>query len=346
MYPTKTKKELLTDICKSLRDHGLRGMDDLGFEEEYTLESHLACQLNFLPVENLQKIASCEVTDWSDIGKVLDCWGRCGGLRFDPYIVDTENNPTLVIRYNRYLHMFRGYHFQVSGTCAGSGTCEQGSYRTDFLLNHRDALWENSALVNMLCYAAAIDAAYVFDNFRAWVKKSPDEFDSFIHMSFEYWRMKLTYKWEDILKYIHVESDWSNTDRQIYKITCSKGILCEFAYGVNTIQVRTAEIGKPARILTLDVPDVDDGIKDIGDYELEDIVDFRTKVLYGGKTDKRERVDVKMLLIMMLALSGVRINWNASYLIEKMSIIKGTNVPGVVEVNSLNDIADRKLDLF
>ena len=63
MYETtdKTKKELITKICQQLNAKGFEDCDAFGRVTEYNAESSFGRNLNFLPVENLAKMAELPI---------------------------------------------------------------------------------------------------------------------------------------------------------------------------------------------------------------------------------------------------------------------------------------------
>lgn len=307
--------------------------------------------LRWLPASNFNELQNVDFSKVSDFSELREPWGRAGLLKFEPYTQPEKEseNPTLTIRYNRHLHLFRGYYFQVSYTPDGTGSADIGSYRIGFLINHgaQPQLWQDSILVNMLCYAAVIDAAYIYDNFKEWVAKNTDAFDTFVHNSFNYWGMHLRLKWKDLQKHIHVDDCWRSLDRDIYRVSVKNKIICEFAFGKRTVQVRTTTEDGESKVLTIEVPFVLDGIDEPFLYNMDDITEFRRSVEKpGGAYNSNEDVPVKMILVMAMALSGIKINWYTCYSTVKRKALRATNTPHAVDVSSLRDISEREPDIF
>ena len=323
-------------------------------ESEWSPKTTTIQLLTALPEENFGKILHLNYQSFKTFSDVIKCWGQNGYLKFDPYIFENEvneadNNPTLAIRYNRYLHLFRRMYFQVSETPDGQGSCERGTYDIRFLLGHRgiDAVfYKESLFANMLCYAAVIDAAFVFDNFRYWFYGKPEEFENFIKKSFDAWNGHVSYGWKHFRQYFSEESDWRSTDRIIYRVHSSIGTLCEFAFGRKTVQVRRC-YDDMSKVFTLRIPDVIEGVTDIMKYDTEDIIDFRNNIEYGGTYGGHEdTVGIKMLLIMALNIVGIRGNWCGFYSFVKLSSVSPSNLPNIITVNSMNDITPCEPDKY
>lgn len=311
--------------------------------ETWSPESAFIRSLTNLPEDNFQKIVNMDYSGFTDISDVYQEWGRRGYLRFSPYVRDPEGetHPVLTIRHDRHLSLFRGARFQVSETADGINSCETSSYRlTPFLYHRNDDVWSNSLLLSMIYYAAVIDGAYVYDNFRELFLKDVECVDLFVKKSYECFNCNVAFKWADISKRISTTKSWTSMNRNVYKVLSEKGILCEFAFGVKTVQVKTNMYGKGDAILTVEIPDAIEGV-DVSGYDEADIDWFRWEL-----AEDCNWVSVKMILVMALALAGVRMNWVSTYAIQKLGTVKGTNWADIVEVKTLNDIDKYEPDNF
>ena len=342
-----------TDLCNRLNGVGIRPSTYWAHDGEvdsWKEGNSLVELLMTLPQENLAKIIDMNYTGlpatYADIEQE---WGRRGYLKFKPYVTNFKHEtPNVTIKYNRHLHMFRGYHFQVSDTPNGAGSNETGSFRTDFLLHHNycDAdLWSNSILANMLCYAAVIDTAFVYDNFRDWFNSNDEERDKFVRDSFNYYGMEMKYTWDAMKSYISYGDEWESATRQIYKVYHKDSLICEFAFGTETIQVRTSVDGK-VQVLTLRVPKACEGIPELDSWDSDDLEEFTDRLTFTRiGSNENVRVDIYMLLIMAMALSGFRLNWMVCYECYRHDKLKGTNSP-YVEIEDMNGLINYAPDAF
>lgn len=333
------KKEMVQEICNRLNEHGLVDTDIFGDKHEYTPSSGFGAKLQYMPEENLQKMIDCDVQDWSDFLAVSNAWGRAGALRFTPYILQ-KDNPSLVMRYNRYLHMFRGYHFQASGSVSGEGDYGIGSYRTDFLTRaeYWDSLAHNGLLAYLLWWAAMIDVGFKFDNFIELYKTDKSVLEKFLAASISYWNGPKQFGWRDIEKYITVgKGNIDIYNRKVYQLTREKGdVLAYMAMGEKTVQVETAG----SNLVTIEIPDASIGTGCNLDDE-----DDRDE-LECALNNFRENRYHEMLLVMAAKLAGVEINFIACYFLWKQSFMKPINAPEVNVVHDLNQIYKQSPDEF
>lgn len=339
----KSKKELVTEICRTLNEHGFEDVGAFGHEHAYTPESGFGEGLMFMPIENLIKIVQCPVSDWSDFGKVYNTWGRAGALRFEPYMIDQHENPTLVIRHNRYLHMFRGYHFQASGTIDGICDCGSGSYRTDFLTrsSYHDHILHGGLIAYMLWWAAIIDVGFKFDNFIELFNSNKKVIEEFLKTSIGYWRGPDNYGWSDIEKYIEIgHGNIDIYNRKMYQLQKKDGgIDAYLAIGVNTIQVETAG----NNLVTIKIPNLSEG----AGYNLEDEDD---KDSYDSEVETLELNHFReILLVMATKLAGLDVNFMGYHFLwepECKQRMRPINAPGVVITKSLNEIYKAEPDNY
>lgn len=343
-------KQKAQQLCDVLNKANIRPARMWSTEKEPTTwepnNSNIKSLLN-LPDTNFHKLLTMNYAWLACYSQVYEEWGKQGFLRFEPYINPDNDNTTLTIRHDRHLHMFRGYHFQVSGTPDGIVSHETGCYRTDFLLKHTyhdDELWSQSYLANMLCYAAMIDTAYVYENFQKWFDNNPDKVDEYIKYSMHYWRMDITHGWKEFQKYISYKDHWSVPGRKLYRLKIDNKVICEFAFGMGTIQVKTSLIDGPKNILTILVPDPIEGIHNV-QYIDQDLLDEFTEAVRTPRSSygSHDRQDIKMLLLMALALLGIKLNWITFYTIKDLKSINPTNVPGQT-IETLNDICEVAAD--
>lgn len=311
----KSRKELALEICRQLNEKGFVAGD-----EPFSLSSGFGCGLRYMPKENLIKMLSTDITDCEDFNKVYACWGRARALRFKPYSNHDSVNLSLVIRHNRFLHMFRGYYFQVSITVDGDGDVGHGCYRTDFLTmldEHCSALRE-SLITYTLWWAAYIDVVLRFDNFKEAFYEDVKDLEDFLHESMKCWRASCSYHWSDVSSLIKFDNTSIITpERKMYQIAKAGKIFAYFAIGSKTIQVQTCK-----GTWTLTLPDD----SDLSEGDLS----FLMKNHY-----------LEMLVVMLLTLADIHLNfvgWYANSRKCHITPLSAINAPGVVTVNTLNDI--------
>lgn len=339
----RSRKELVIEICRVLNEHGFEDMEALGHKHEYKPGSGFGEGLMFMPIENLVKIIQCPITDWSDFGKVYNAWGRAGALRFEPYMTDEDDNPTLVIRHNRYLHMFRGYHFQASGTIGGVGDCGSGSYRTDFLCrpHYSNHILCNGLITYMLWWAAFIDVGFKFDNFIELFNSNRAVLDEFLTTSIKYWRGPENYQWSDVEKYIEIgKGNIDVYNRKVYQLQKKDGgIDAYLAIGLNTVQVETAG----NKLVTIKIPNLNEG----AEYNLADEDD---KECYDEEVGILESNHFReMLLVMAVKLAGLDLNFMGYHFLWEPEVkqrMRPINAPGVIITKSLNEIYKAEPDNY
>lgn len=324
------KKELVNKLA--------RLMDERGWSKDN--DGHLGSDIMFptsakwLPLENLRKLLSIDVSDCKDYSAAYQKWGREGALKFEPYIVNTadHDNPSMCIRHDRFLHMFRGYYFQVSGTVDGIYSASNGSYHTNFLTmsGYYEKVLSKSLLAYLLWWAAMIDAGFYFDNFSNQFDNNRDVQEKFINASAKYWRFEGKYTWDDIEPYIEWSEDkLDGVNRRVFEFS-GHGVICaRFSYGYKTVQVETEDRG----LLTITIPDSVIGTG----YDLENEDDYEEYEMQVQTL--RSNHYVHMILCMALKLSGINMNFMAGYsLSPKIHGLRGLNVPGIIKVEDLNDI--------
>ena len=163
--------------------------------------------LKYVPKENIRGlIENFNKYQTHDVDEFLNKASQDGMLSFKPYVtVNSCGTPTLVLKYNRFMHLFRGYYFQVSYTADGQGSYNDAGTRIDFVHNKIETYdrFGLSSLTQIMYYMNAIRAGWKLEVFRKLLKENPEMFDNFMHLTFGESRLHvqgaglLTYK--DIL---------------------------------------------------------------------------------------------------------------------------------------------------
>lgn len=331
------KKELINAIVEKMAAAGVSE----GERDDFYMDEPFTDSLRWIPEENLQKMLSCDLSGCTSFQDAYQAFGKCGALKFTPYLVqEALENPSLCLRRNRFLHMFRGYYFQVSGTIDGIMDCGTGSYRTDFLVkaSYSHLVMHKGIISYMLWWAALIDAGFVFDNFRTLFDTDKSSIEGFLNKSMEFWRAQRDQSWSDIEPYIVFSNGSINkAERKMYELHADNKVYAYLAMGEKSVQVQLSG----NRLLTITIPDINEGVGyDLGDeddlYDFEEQVDILEQNHY-----------IEMLAVMALALSGIKITFHNWYrLFGGLESMPHINAPGVVAVKSLNDIYKCEPDEF
>ena len=144
-------------------------------------------KLKYIPKSNLEKLydnmdSLLKSTDTSFNEFLVDA-SKAGYLSFKPFICENSyGTPTLVLKYNRFVHLFRGYHYQVSYTANGVGEYQAASTRIDYVTSLFRPFNE-SKLHKMLYYMNCINACYGIDSFVKLLKGNPEIVDKFVKLS-------------------------------------------------------------------------------------------------------------------------------------------------------------------
>lgn len=359
------KAEYIETICKKLEACHYKTVnpDDVFSTEQYNAlvdrDSYEVKSFRWLPEENLKQLAEFDWAGWASWERAYQEIGRKGYLKFTPYITKyPDDNPSLVVRHNRFLHMFRGYYFQTSMTVRGNGDAGHGSIRTDSLLRVEPRkLAQISKLYYMLFYAALIDCGFKYDSFIKVFAEDKSVTDTFLKESLSYWRFDTPYTSSDLTGYI------TDTDEPIipmehertYEILAKGSALCKFYIDDESIGVeyrRKGDIANTCKILK--IPQLYDGMTI--EHEGEKIY---AKCEINGELVTRFRIDEddlddfgislencfryngdkeKLLLLMLLKLCGIHLDWTCAYAIMDLDVFPRSNSNEVTIVESLNDV--------
>lgn len=337
------KKELINKVKESLESIGCPE-NTLDYQKEgiYLSEDETFLgSLKWLPEDNLHRMIDCDISMCKSFDEAYQLFGKRGALRFDPYVVYSEErgNPSLCIRRNRFMHMFRGYRFQVSGTIAGIGDYGSSAYNMTFLTRpgYGDNLISKGLISYMLWWAAMIDAGFAFKNFYELFKKDKSILDDFIGKSMAHWRVGRDQHWSDLEPYITVSNDHIDTcNRNMYHVYSEHtGVIAYLAIGRKTVQVEIAD-----HLLTITIPDLNDVGYDMTNEDDIDAFESQITILENNHY-------LEMIAVMALNLCGIHIsfiNWYHTF--RKVRPMRKLNVPGVKNVESLNGIYKCEPDEF
>lgn len=331
MYGNEKDHAIVTAICKVLNEKGITDIDAYGEHVPYSSTCGFGKGLLYMPSENLEKMVNCELPDTNDFSKIYYAWAREGALKFTPYISDANENPTLVVRYNRYISMFRGYFFQASGTIEGYGDYGHSSYRTDYLThsNGSKGILRCGMISYMLWWAGLIDVGFTFRNFEELFYTDISIIDEFVNRSSRYWRRGYNYHWSDVAKYISISNDEIDTRfRTPMQLRNDKGIMAYIAIGKKTVQVQTSK-----RLVTITVPAFEIG----SGYDLSNEDDR------WSMEDEIELLEnnnyLEAIATMAASLAGIHMSFTGFYWTSKAGkALRPINAPNVKTISDANGI--------
>lgn len=268
--------------------------------------------------------------------EVMSKAAKRGYLSFKPYIkVYDYYSPDLVLKYNRYLHMFRGYHYQVSYTATGIGEYSSASIRTDYLLQVFGK-YRESKLLKMLFYMNCINACYGIDAFSKLLQESPEVLDEFMQLSTQRTFSEFDVTYQDLCNLVTEATVFLEEPEAIYRIPKSATMDFCRLYVYNRMKLRVEFMkGGDYHNLIFVLPDWHDGLSEEllnsdDPYDVDELRQFN-KIIYED-----DRV-FSQFICFALNYSGVVINYMAAYSQELNEPIKALNNPNVKVVNSLND---------
>lgn len=343
-----TKKECIEKIVARLNEAGLTLTDneDLLSEKKvpFSSKSKEIAQLRWLPLINLEGMADMIYSKYNSYQQIYQEWGNRGLLKFEPYIVpsrdDCDDNPSMCLRHNRFIHMFRGYYFQVSGTVDGTGSFARNPYSVQGLMSFirgEHGSLDSSDLIYMLMYASLIDCGFQIDSFADLFYKEDGKgvelIDRYLIKSMDYWLIKFKGRsFSDIKKYMSYEDgmllpeDYPN--QAVYQIpgNNNNNIWRRFTISEDEIRVEyPTGLDKsvfPSKIVILKVPDLKVGFQQPKGWEEED-----DECLYYSfkRCFYKEKDYMKILLLMLLKLSGLHVDFMGAYPIRRLGLI--SNIP-------------------
>ena len=236
-----------TLLCNKFNEAGIVGRDMMrGSDESFTKFSEFIQNLCHLPEESIKKILELDVSSCKTEAELTQLLGRNKLLQCEPKIVDKKDNPTLMLRYNRYLHLFRGYDYQVSCTSKGIGSWSNSYWGIRSLLEANRDLGHTNA-VQLLLMAAAIDSAGKLDSL--WKTSDTDNrypidlFFEWMDQSLDYFRVehkKSKDVYYEYTRFVHHDIDTDNTN-SMYQFVSAGKLVARAYMDASLVQVETAD---------------------------------------------------------------------------------------------------------
>lgn len=194
----KAKSILITSLVGKMEEELFYASDMFGhkhfvsLEEDTKTNSDTYNKFKYIPnfhlralVENFETIKG-ECGRERTVSTFLAAAAKAGMLNFKPYITkNLYGTYTLVLKYNRYVHLFRGYHYQCSYTADGVGEYSSAGVRIDVLRSTFGSELRNSKLLKMFYYMNLIACCKELDVFTKLLKNDPGLVDEFMKKSTE-----------------------------------------------------------------------------------------------------------------------------------------------------------------
>lgn len=331
-----TKQQLINKVQETMAKNGVSAPSEK--HKMPGVETFIQ-SLQWLPEENLQIMADCDISGCKSFQEAYQAYGRAGAFKFTPYLVDAKysSNPCLCIRRNRFMHMFRGHYFQVSETVTGIIDHENGAYRTTFLTKvpYGNEMLRTGLISYMLWWAAFISVGFCFDNFRELFDANTLVLEEYLQKCMEHYHVARDQHWEDLKKYIVWSNERIDPARTIYQLSGKdrNGSDAYLAVGTKSVQVELPNV-----LLTINIPDLSEGVGRDPDDE-DELMEHEYEVYTLEHNHYLE-----MITVMAIALCGFKISFINWYPLEEHTgMLPKTDYP-VVE--SLNDIYDCVPDEF
>lgn len=344
-------------LFERLNNAGVVGSDVFGSvtELKYTPDME---QLNCLPDETVKNLLLTDFDSKDSIEEIVSKWAKKGLLKFDPYTVqDRSNYPSLALKYNRYLHLFRNHYFQVSYTEKGIGEYATGSIRADSILDDVREAWDvfdldsnSSDLYQALMYMNAIAAAHGIDSFDNLLLSKPEVVDDFMKRTMLSWRLcsDYTMTYNKLKQYITAETrsmDLEHKYKDIYRVPASNTsdycrIRVHDIEGVLRASIELIVNGMPV-IYTLNLPGIlnDNIIRDFNETEMEDYNDVWNYF-------KQSRTFIESQIVFLLNYFGYTINYTVCYpnipksKRDNVTTLRALNRPHMVTLNNLSSVVE------
>lgn len=307
--------------------------------------------IKHIPAENINKVicnyrllySLLERRGALTLGALLNKAAERGFLAFKPYVInDGRRHPILVLKYNRYLHLFRGYNFQVSYTAEGIGEYSSAGIRLDFALKNFNYDACNSKYVQMLYYMNAVHAAIELETFRVLLHDDVGIFDDFMKATLEHVYMKslkVNYTFNDVcsmLRRLPANSDASENAVSIYRIpdTDTMDYARLYMYSNDMLAIETPNEGGTNTAL-FKLPELKDDEHLVSEFPYkyeEDLEEIAEEV-------KDNKEIFYSFVAFTLDLCGIHSNFMVTYPLERPATkFRALNRPLIEEVDKLSDI--------
>lgn len=332
-----------TTIIKKLIDMENYHYSDV-FGGHYPLKDYtddLRETLEHLPEENLKNICDhfyeiAEPTGEHDCMEFVNRAATLGYLKFDPYVIkEPGGRAVLVLRWNRFVSLFRGYHYQVSYTFEGIGEYQSACVRTDSLFaKYRDI--RDSKLMQVLLYSNCINACTGIDSFTETLHRHPEVIDDFVASTAKQYFRDYTVTYADVKKCIaDITNKPDNEETPLAIFHMHKSMTADicrlYVYSTTVADVEFSNNGNYCRY-RVTLPNWREGLSERSDAICEDSMIYDEDV-------SADREILTSLVCLALNSIGIVINYNVAYPVVKSdTFIKAINHNLVKELDSLDVI--------
>lgn len=181
------KTELVQELKRLLEEKGFYTESSDVFNTKFFFKSsHLKAIKVGCNSENIQKM--CDLLKVDGYNDAADFYNYCrshGLFYVEPRIYGKSKEvPSIILGIDKYIHWFRGYHFQISNTHNGIGEVYSGPYRLDAALYNlqdlpEDVVEEAKRQVFVACFVQVL--LYEHNGYKAY--KNIEMLDEFLKMS-------------------------------------------------------------------------------------------------------------------------------------------------------------------
>ena len=258
-------------------------------------------------------------------GSVLKETADLGLMVFAPYVTCEPKHrvPMLVLRYNRYVHLFRNQRYQVSYTYDGIGEYQAASWRVDSVfVTLKKYCLERSTLCKSLFYMNLINCCKGISAFDKLLATNPEVVDEFMNKSATMYYFRdydLTYRDLLIVTNCHVNKEMQDylADGLQWRIPCTEtmdlarlswdfpGAAVMELFDDNSVKISAVKLPCPYIDLS------DDEISEIAEFEWStDVAGYREIV---DDTIYSNRDITAALVAFLLNLNDFVVNYMAVY---------------------------------
>lgn len=339
IYETKSKLELVTDICAQLNERGMVDNTVIKPLATFNLDSGFIKNIRYLPKENLIHMLHCMRHNSTPLFKEMCAdWERNGAFKFAPIILrgDEFSIPTLMLKCNCYVSLNNNSRFQMTNAWDGSGLLNVNSYALIEVISagcgELSTLWTESLFTSTLCYAAFIDVCAEYPELHNLLSEYTAIVDEFVHESLLHYSNKMKYNWNDVEKLITYTTDFESILSTVYKIYSKDKLICEYITNSKFIQVRTREKGKCIKVSTLHIPQYFEGVSknSVSPEKRNEFVNCLNSYV------STYQPYIKSLLVMLLTLNGIHVSHSDINILTDLDTLPATNTADYAVVTSLS----------
>lgn len=309
--------------------------------------TRLDSKIEFIPEENWKLINANygEIrTEDKTLGSFLAKAGELGYLKFEPYIkADSYGTPTLALAYNRYVHLFRGYYYQVSFTPDGVGDYSSPGIRIDEILRLFEGM-RDSKLLHSLYYMNCIAACFGIDEFDKLLETRPELVDEFMRLSVKRIFADYNTTYNDLMDYkSSIKDDTFMTNAKfVYSVPYTKTMDAYRLYDLSQEYPRFVIEYIGNGCLQYEKYNFTDMFVGVNVEELADDWGYSqeevTKII-SEKIQHDPRVYCELAMFILNQV-GVKCNFMAAYSVKPCDALMPSNNPNIIRVENMNAIYD------